>query len=306
LELKNTHTQEIFKKQNKMRKFNYISPIGPRAVSLGFGIHSRQDLMLKIAADVAQKKYALGFNLNNHPYPLDVSRNILKVIGFQTQATIVLDLMHYNFYRFLEHSPITPIVQIKPYVQHIMQNQENFSKDLLYDIQHRWNFFLSMKMNAAGLLFHNSNRIVVDPINFQLMEEHGQSIQNYKFFIQPSFFPHALDEVLLEEQDFVKNVNIGWIRAQTTKYPTLAISVPLLSLSKIKREVDSIKKDENSKLGEFDKILSVGISEARRFWLHEILDIKERIEGNPSLYLYESDLANILTKPNINNFIIHI
>jgi hypothetical protein len=302
-----------------LKKFNYISPIGPRVVSLGFGVHTRQDILLKLANHVALQKYALAFNLTNYPYPLDTARNILKVIGFQSQASIVLDLMHYNFYRFLEHSPITPIIQIKPYVQHILQNEENFSKDIVYDINHRWNFFLSMKMNSAGLLFHASNRVTVDPINYQLIEEQGQSIQNYRFFIQPSFFPQALDEVLEQERLFLRgnqndknnsefnNNNLGWVRAQTDRHRILSISVPLLSLSKIKREVDSIRKDSNSKLEEYEKVLSVGITENRRFWLHEILEIKEKLDGgNPSLFLYDSELADILKKENVNNLFIRI
>lgn len=288
------------------KKFNFVAPVGPRVVSLGLGMYARQDILLKMAGILAQKNHAIALNLNNNAYPLDLSRNILKVIGFQTQASIVLDLMHYNFYRFLEHSPILPIVQIKPHVQYIMQNEEEFSKDIVYDIQHRWNFFLSMKMNAAGLLFHESNQITVDPINFQLLPEQGQSVQNFKFFIQPSFFPQALDEVLENEREFTKTTDLGWVRVRTLKYPNLSISVPLLSLSKLKREVDSIRKDSKSKLEDYSNVLNVGIGESRRFWIHEIIEIKQKIEGNPSLYLYESDLCSLLKRKDLSSIFIRI
>jgi hypothetical protein len=284
-------------------------------------VFHRQDLLLVHASKLSQQNLGIGFNLNNHMYPLDVSRNILKVIGFQCPASVVLDLMHYNFYRFLEHSPILPIVQVKPYVQYIMQHEDEFSKDIVYDIQHRWNFFLSMKMNAGGVLFHASNHIAVDPINYQLMENHGQSLQNFKFCIQPSFFPEALEEARMDDIDFLAETEFAWIRAQTLKHPTLSISVPLLSLSKIKKELEVYLQKEREKEREsksvsvkkygiefenYEKILCVGINESRRFWLHEIVEVQNKIDGNASLLLYESDLSTLIKQPNVSNCLIRV
>jgi len=268
-----------------IRKLNFIQQFGPRVFSLGGGGFENKSLVFKIADNVLKKGHAVSINLNLYQNPVDTSFQLFKLLNFDTQATAILDITHNEFYRFIDHSPILPIVQIKPFVQFVLENEQDFPNNIVYNIQHRWNYFLSRRMNTAGLLFHHSNQVTVDPFHYQLMDDFGETVQNYNFFIQPSFFLKALEEV-----------------KEIEKENKFYISVPILSLSKIRRQVEECK-DLDAKNTKF---LTVGISESRRFWIHEIAEIKNKIHGNPSLFLNETEISDIIKMSNVKTCFLKI